>query len=85
MAEVEDIAVWKSYNMNTQKFEQLIHNFFGQVCLDIDIYDEKGKRHTPREWFVVPLSIIDQTIALINSGKIVNYVYDEVSEMIKPK
>ncbi len=85
MSEVESVAVWKSYNMNTHKFEQLIHNFFGHVCLDIDIYDEKGKRHTPREWFVVPLRVINQAITLINSGEIVNYFYDKKSEMIKSK
>lgn len=85
MAEVEDVAVWKSYNMNTQKFEQLIHNFFGHVCLNVDIYDHKGRRHTPREWFVVPLRVIDQAIALIHSGEIINYYYDEEAEMIKVK
>lgn len=84
MSEVDDVAIWKSYNMNTQKFEQLIHNFFGHVCLHIDIFDEKGKRHSPREWFVVPLHIIEQAIGLIISGDIVKYGYDEKSEIIKP-
>jgi len=81
LAEVDDIAVWKSYNMNTQKFEQLIHNFFGHVCLDIDIYDDKG-RHIPREWFVVPLHIIEQAIGLIISGEVVKYRYDKDLEAI---
>jgi len=49
------------------------------------IYDDKGKRHTLREWFVVPLTIIDQAIVLIDSGEIVNYVYDEEAEMIRAK
>lgn len=82
MAPVEYIAGWKCYNMNTQKFEQLIHNFFGSSCLEIDVFDEKGKRHTPREWFIAPLEIIEQTIALIISGNIVNYKYDKDSCLI---
>ena len=85
MAEVEEVSLYKTYNMTTQKLELLLHKFLGHVCLDIDIYDQKGKRHTPREWFVVPLHIIDQTITLIDSGEIVNYTYDEKIEMIKPK
>ena len=85
MAEVEEVSLYKTYNMTTQKLELLLHKFFGHVCLDIDVYDEKGKRHTPREWFVVPLHIIDQTITLIDSGEIVNYTYDEKTEMIKLK
>lgn len=49
MAPVEYIAGWQCYNLTPQKFEQLIHNFFGNACLEIDVFDEKGKRHTPRE------------------------------------
>lgn len=85
MAKVEEVSLYKCYNMTAQKLELLLHKFFGHVCLEIDVYDQKGKRHTPREWFVVPLHIIDQTISLINSGEIINFTYDEKSEMIKAK
>jgi len=76
MAPVDNIASWKCYNMNTQKFEQLIHNFFGSSCLEIDVFDEKGNRHTPREWFIAPIEVIEQTIELIINGNIVDYKYD---------
>jgi len=62
--------------MNAQKFEQFIHNFFGSSCLEIDVFDEKGKRHTPREWFIAPYEVIEQAIELIINGKIINYKYD---------
>ena len=82
MAKVEYISGWKCYNMNPQKFEQLIHTFFGSSCLEIDVFDERGKRYTPREWFIAPLAVIEQAIELIINGKIVNYRYDGESEMI---
>ncbi|MEB2780763.1 GIY-YIG nuclease family protein [Algoriphagus sp. C2-6-M1] len=82
MAEVDYIAGWKCYNMNTQKFEQLIHNFFGSSCLNIDVFDEKGKRYTPREWFIAPYEVIEQVIGLIISGEVVKYRYDGENEMI---
>jgi len=85
MAPVEFIAGWKCYNMNPQKFEQLIHNFFGNSCLDIDVFDENGKRHSPREWFVAPLDVIKHAIELIISGKILNYRYDPTNEIISEK
>jgi len=72
MAPVRIKGVWKCYNMNPQKLEQLLHNFFGNSCLEIDVFDEKGKRHTPREWFIAPFEVIEQTIELIINGKIVN-------------
>jgi len=76
MAPVKYVAGWKCFNMNAQKFEQLIHNFFGSSCLEIDVFDEKGKRHTPREWFIAPYEVIEQAIELIINGKIINYKYD---------
>lgn len=76
MAPVKIITSWKCYNMNPQKLEQLLHNFFGKSCLNIDIFDEKKRRHTPREWFVAPIEIIEQAIELIISGEVVNFSYD---------
>jgi hypothetical protein len=85
MADVEYIAGWKCYNMNTQKFEQLIHNFFGSSCLNIDVFDDKGKRYTPREWFIAPYEVIEQAIGLIISGEVVKYRYDGEEERILKK
>ena len=82
MAPVRIVAVYETYNMNTQKFEQLIHKFFGKVCLNLDIFGNDNKRYTPREWFIVPLEVIEQTIDLIINGEIVNYRYDEVNEKL---
>jgi hypothetical protein len=82
MAEVNYVAGWKCYNMNTQKFEQLIHNFFGASCLNVDIFDENGKRYTPREWFIAPYEVIEQVIGLIISGQVVKYRYDAEEERV---
>ena len=76
MAPVRIVGAWKCYNMNPQKLEQLLHRFFGNSCLNIDVFDENGKRHSPREWFIAPLDVIEQAIELIVSGKIVDYRFD---------
>ena len=68
--------------MNPQKLEQLMHNFFGKWCLNLDVFDQAGQRHTPREWFIAPLYIIEQAIQLIISGEIVKYRYDGEREEI---
>src|SRR5690606_23739743 len=82
MAQVQIITAFQCYNMNTQKLEQLLHNFFGNSCLNIDVFDNKGMRHTPREWFIAPLAIIEQAIHMIVSGEIVQYKYDSDNERI---
>lgn len=82
MADVRIVMTYKCYNMNPQKFEQLIHNFFGKTCLNTDVFDKEGNRHTPREWFIAPVGIIDQAIHLIISGDIVKHKYDSTNEEI---
>ena len=69
--------------MNPQKLELLLHTFFGSACLNIDIFDSKGQRHTPREWFIAPLYVIEQAIHLIISGEIVGYKFDVENSEIK--
>lgn len=75
-SDVEIIATYSCYNLNVQAFENLIHRFFAESCLDVDIYDADGHRLVPREWFVVPLPVIDEAINLLIKGTIVNYRYD---------
>lgn len=82
MAPVDYVAGWKCFNMNPQKFEQLIHNFFGNSCLEVDVFDSSGKRYTPREWFIAPIEVIEQAIELIINGKITKYKYDAENKTI---
>jgi hypothetical protein len=46
------------------------------------VFDNEGKRHTPREWFIVPLGIIEQAVEFILNGEIVHYKYDTAKEII---
>lgn len=84
-ADVKKIATYKVYNRNADKLENLLHRFFASACLDIDLFNEKGQRLNPREWFVVPLDVIEETIQLILNEHIVNYEYDTVTKRIKLK
>lgn len=85
MAQVSIVSIFKCYNMNPQKLEQLLHNFFGRSCLNIDVYDKKGQRHTPREWFIAPLSVIEEAIHFILNGAIIDYKYDSDRQIIVAK
>ena len=82
MAPVEIVGAWQCYNMKPQKLEQLLHNFFGKSCLDLDVFDANGKRHRPQEWFIAPFEIIEQAIGLIISGEVVKHQYDNDSGSI---
>jgi hypothetical protein len=74
-AEVIKVSSYSCYNRNADKLEQLLHRFFAEACLNVDIEIIKGKRITPREWFVVPFEEIEKAIELILNEQIVNYKY----------
>jgi len=76
MAKVDIVSSFKCYNMNPERFERLLHRFFGATKLNIDITDNHGDRYTPKEWFVVPIDIIHEVIERIIDGTIISYRYD---------
>jgi len=82
MASVNHVSSYKCFNMNAQKFENLLHTFFGKACLDIQVADSDGKLCKPREWFIAPLKAIEMAIQLLINGEIVHYRYDLVSEQV---
>lgn len=82
LAPVEIVDSFRCFNLNPQKLEQLLHNFFGNSCLNIDIFDKNGQRHTPREWFIAPYHRIYQAIYFIMNGDIVNYRYNSDTQEI---
>ena len=84
-ADVHLLDKYACYNMDAQKFEHLIHRFFADACLNVDVFDTKGIRITPREWFVAPRPIIDKVVTLILSGEIVNWRYDKDLQILKIK
>ncbi|NLO71252.1 MAG: GIY-YIG nuclease family protein [Porphyromonadaceae bacterium] len=81
-AGVEVVSTYRCFNVNTHNFENLLHRFFGNVCLNVDVFNKQNQRITPREWFIVPLEIVDEAINMIINGSIVNFRYDEKTQKI---
>ncbi len=84
MADVEIVATYKLANINRVKLEGVLHKFLTPARLDIEILDRFGKPVKAREWFLVPLFIIDQIVELIKEGSLSKYYYDpETAELKK--
>lgn len=77
MADVEIIATYKLANINRVKLEALIHKFFSSARLDLQIVDRFGQPVTAREWFLVPLFVIDEFVERIRSGSTNDCYYDQ--------
>jgi hypothetical protein len=76
MADVEIVATYELYNVNRAKLEYLIHRIFDPARLDVEIKDRFGNPVIPREWFLVPLFVIDEAVDRIKDGSITDYIYD---------
>jgi len=83
MADVEVVATYQLFNINRTKLEKLIHRFFEEAKLDIEIKDRFGNPVAPQEWFLVPLSVIDEVVEKVTDQSILNYRYDAASASVK--
>lgn len=79
MANVEIVATYELYNINRTKLENLIHRLFEPARLEIEIKDRFGRPVAPREWFLLPLFVIEEAVERIKDGSIAGYVYDPKS------
>ncbi len=83
LSDVEIVAEYKLANINRKALEALIHRFFANARLDLELKDRFGSQVEPREWFLVPLAAIDETIQKIKDGTIGEFQYDpESAELV---
>lgn len=79
LADVEVVATYKLAGIQRTKLEGIFHRIFSQVQLDLTIHDRFGHPVRPREWFLVPLHVIDEAVQRILDGSITDVVYDPKS------
>lgn len=82
-APVEIVATWKLANVHRFRLEQTIHRVFDAAQLTMSIPGYSGRWVQPREWFVVPLPVIDEAVQRIRDGSITQFIYDHNSATLK--
>ena len=85
LADVEIVATYKLFDVNRTGLERLIHRVLDSVRFDTQIPDRFGKMIRPREWFLVPLSVVDDIVERIGNGTLTGMVYDRETASLKPK
>jgi hypothetical protein len=76
LAEVEIVATFKLSNINRKGLEALLQKFLGSARLDLELTDRFDTPVKPREWFLVPLEVIEEVIEKIKEGTIDQFRYD---------
>lgn len=85
MNDVEVVLTVRCYNLDVPYLEASIHSFFSNVNVYFEVRDDEGIMHYLKEWFTVPLNIIEEAIPLIVDKKIDSYRYDKNLQMIIQK
>jgi hypothetical protein len=83
LADVEIVATFKLVNISRQKLEEILHKFFARARLEVKLLDRFGVPVKPREWFFVPLAVIEEAIDKIKDGTIDQFQYDPEAASIK--
>jgi hypothetical protein len=83
LADVEIVATYRLANINRVKLENVLHKFLSPARLDIEIIDRFGKPVKAREWFLVPIFIIDEIVEIIKEGSLSDYYYDPKTAKLK--
>jgi len=85
LAGVEIVASFKLAGINPQKLEALLQKFFSSARLEVELQDRFGIPVKPKEWFLVPLGVIEETIEKIKEGTIDQFRYDpETASLTTP-
>lgn len=82
MAPVKIVADYRVYNLKASGLEALLHRVFADVRLDLTQIDRNGQEYDPSEWFIAPRDVINQAVAMIMSGEITDYVYDQAQQRL---
>lgn len=85
LADVELVAEYKLANINSKSLEALLHKFFASARLDLGLKDRFGSQVVPKEWFLVPLAAIDESIERIRDGTIGSFMYEAHEARLLPK
>lgn len=84
LADVEIVATFKLANIHRKTLEALLHRFFGNARLDLELKDRFGGQVEPREWFLVPLAVIDEAIQKLKDGTLGSFRYDPKTAGLTP-
>ena len=82
LADVEVVATYRLHNLNRIRLENIFHRLFGAAQIDLTIHDRFGDPVKPREWFLVPLHVIDEAVQRIRDGSITEVVYDPETALL---
>ncbi|TAM89988.1 MAG: GIY-YIG nuclease family protein [Candidimonas sp.] len=84
LADVDIVATYTLSDIDRVKLENLLHRIFAPAQLELTVSDRFGEPIRPHEWFLVPLSAIDEAVNRIRDGSITEVAYDPATATLTP-
>ncbi len=84
LADVDVVATYRLANVNRKGLEALLHRVFAAARLDLTLKDRFGAAVEPREWFLVPLPAINESIDRLRAGTLGDFRYDPEQARLVP-
>lgn len=82
LAEAKIIGEFETRGVPPSKIEKLLHRFFGNACVNVQLPDRFGRTVDPREWFLVSPSSVEEAVRLIATKSLHLYRYDLAEDCI---
>ena len=76
LADAEIVAAYKLANLDRRRLERLLHRYFAEARIDLQLRDRFAGGVRPEEWFLVPLDAIRQAVELLIAGELHRWQYD---------
>lgn len=76
LAEAELVAEYKLANLHRHKLEALLHQLLAPARLDVELRDRFDQPVEPKEWFLVPLPVIEEVVERISDGTVHRFRYE---------
>ena len=83
--DVDVVATYTLHDVQPRRLEALIHRVLGNVRFNIEIADRFDKLVRPREWFLVPLPVIDEIVVRIGDASLAGLMYDQTQAALVPE
>jgi T5orf172 domain len=82
-APVEEVASYKLPAAAAGMVESILHKFFASARLDVWFDRDDRTIVEAKEWFDVPLAVIEEAVTLIENDTITSFEYDRDRRMIR--
>lgn len=83
LADVDVVATYKLFNINRSRLENVLHRVLAPARLDLTIHDRFGNPVKPKEWYLVPLHVVDEVVEKVKDGTITEFQYNPTEARLK--